>query len=187
MQVDIDDVKELVGSQMQDSVKHLKEELLKIRTGKASPAMLGGVMVSYYGVPTPLSQVANVTAVDARTIAIQPWDKSIINLIEKAIIESNLGYNPMNDGEFIRIPIPPLTEERRKILVKQAKALGEDSKVSIRNARKEGLDIVKKAVKEGYPEDAGKRVEGQVEDLVKKYYDEVDQLITLKEKDILTI
>lgn len=187
MQTDIEDVIDLLNSQMDDSIEHLKAELLKIRTGKALPAMVSGVMVSYYGAPTPLTQVANVTAVDSRTLAIQPWDKSIINQIEKAIIEANLGYNPMNDGEFIRIPVPPLTEERRKLLVKQAKSLGEECKVSIRNARKDGMDIVKKAVKDGFPEDAGKRIDNDIEALVKKYYENVDQLIVLKEKDILTI
>ncbi|WP_236975433.1 ribosome recycling factor [Membranihabitans maritimus] len=187
MQADTDSVLNVSKSQMDDSIKHLKDELLKIRTGKAYPSMVNSVMVSYYGAPTPLNQVANVTAVDSRTLAIQPWDKSIIDDIEKAIIESNLGYNPMNDGEFIRIPVPPLTEERRKTLVKQAKALGEDTKVSIRSTRKEALDVVKKATKDGFPEDAGKRLESKIDDLVKKYYESVDNHIDAKEKDILTI
>lgn len=177
----------LTESKMEDSINHLKSELVKVRTGKANPGMIEGVMVNYYGVPTPINQVANIAVADSRTLSIQPWDKSIINDIERAIIEANLGYNPMNDGEFVRIPVPPLTEERRKVLVKQAKALGEDTKVSIRNVRKDAMDAVKKEVKDGYPEDAGKRLENSIDELVKSYYIRIDEYIEIKEKDILTI
>lgn len=187
MEITMENLLKLTESRMNDSIVHLKGELLKVRTGKANPGMIEGVMVSYYGVPTPINQVANIAVADARTLSIQPWDKSIMNDVERAIIESNLGYNPMNDGEFIRIPVPPLTEERRKSLVKQAKALGEDTKVSIRNVRKDAMDAVKKEVKDGYPEDAGKRLENSVDDLVKSFYTKVDELIEVKEKDIMTI
>ncbi len=172
---------------MGDTLNHLKSELVKVRTGKANPGMIEGVMVNYYGAPTPINQVANIAVADSRTLSIQPWDKSIINDVERAIIESNLGYNPMNDGDFIRIPVPPLTEERRKDLVKQAKVFGEDSKVSIRNVRKDAMDAVKKEVKDGYPEDAGKRLEDEVDDLVKSYYTRIDDFIDAKEKDIMKI
>lgn len=187
MEVTMENLKKVTESRMSDSINHLQSELLKVRTGKANPGMIEGVMVNYYGVPTPINQVANIAVADARTLTIQAWDKKIINDIERAIIESNLGYNPMNDGEFIRIPVPPLTEERRKILVKQAKALGEDTKVSIRNVRKDAMDTIKKEVKDGYPEDAGKRLEASIDDLVKAFYQKVDEYIQAKERDIMTI
>ncbi len=172
---------------MDDTIIHLRSELIKVRTGKANPGMIEGVMVNYYGTPTPINQLANISISDARTLSIQPWDKKVINDIERAILEANLGYNPMNDGEFIRIPVPPLTEERRKLLVKQAKGLGEDAKVSIRNVRKDSMDVVKKGVKDGYPEDAGKRLENSIDDLVKVFYTSIDDHIEVKEKDIMTI
>lgn len=172
---------------MEDTLRHLRSELLKIRTGKAYPEMVRGIMVNYYGVPTPIEQVSNIAAADSRTLSIQPWDKGVIKEIEKAIIEANLGFNPMNDGEFIRIPIPPLTEERRKDLVRQAKAQGEDSKVSIRSSRKEAMDQIKQGVKEGLSEDQGKRLEDKVEDIVKSFYKQIDQMIEVKQEDIMTI
>ena len=172
---------------MEDAMEHLSKELIKIRTGKASPAMLGGLMVEYYGTPTPLTQVANVNAVDAKTLSIQPWEKSMLGNIEQSIFAANLGLTPMNDGEFIRITIPALTEERRLQLVKQSKALGEEAKVSLRNARHKMMDFIKTEVKEGYPEDMGKRKEGEVDTLVKTFYERVDALISAKEKDIMTV
>lgn len=187
MEVSMENLNQVTESKMSDSINHLKSELVKVRTGKANPGMIEGVMVNYYGVPTPINQVANIAVADARTLSIQPWDKKIINDIERAIVEANLGYNPMNDGEFIRIPVPPLTEERRKILVKQAKALGEDTKVSIRNVRKDAMDAIKKEVKDGYPEDAGKRLENAIDELVKSFYQTIDDYIDAKEKDIMTI
>lgn len=183
----MDNLESSIKQMMEDTLRHLKSELLKVRTGKAYPEMVQGVMVSYYGVPTPIEQVANLTVADSRTLAIQPWDKSVINDIERAIIEANLGFNPMNDGEFIRIPVPMLTEERRKNLVKQVKGYGEDAKVSIRSARKDAMDQIKQEVKDGYPEDAGKRKEGKVEELVKNYYEQIDSLVEVKQKDIMTI
>lgn len=172
---------------MEDTMEHLRSELLKIRTGKAYPEMVRGIMVSYYGVPTPIEQVSNISATDSRTLSIQPWDKGVIKDIEKAIIEANLGFNPMNDGDLIRIPVPPLTEERRKELVRQAKAQGEDGKVSIRSARKEAMDCIKQGVKDGMSEDEGKRMEDQVEDLVKSFYKQIDRMIEVKQDDIMTI
>ena len=169
------------------SIIHLKQELAKIRAGKASPAMLSSIKVDYYGSSTPLSQVANVGTADSRTLTIQPWEKNMLGVIEKAIFEANLGLTPMNDGEFVRINIPPLTEERRILLVKQSKNLSEDSKVAIRSIRHKMIVFIKKEVKTGYPEDAGIRREEEVEQLVKKYYSEVDQLLEAKEKDIMTV
>ena len=172
---------------MDEALEHLARELTKIRTGKASTQMLDGIMVDYYGNPTPISQVANLNAVDSKTITIQPWDKSALGGIEQAIFAANLGLTPMNDGEFIRISIPPLTEERRIDLVKQSKSLGEETKVSIRNTRHKIVDFVRKEVKEGYPEDAGKRKEKEAQELTDKYTHKVDDLIVAKEKDIMTV
>lgn len=172
---------------MQKSIDHLTDELTKIRAGKASPAMLSSIMVDYYGSPTPLSQVANVNTPDSRTISIQPWEKSMLAEIEKAIFQANLGLTPMNDGEMVRISIPPLTQERRKDLVKQCKGLGEDAKVSLRNERHKLMDAIKKEVKSGYPEDAGKRREDEVDGMVKGYGKSVDDVIDAKEADIMTV
>lgn len=172
---------------MDHAIEHLSNELVKVRTGKASPAMLGGLMVSYYGNPTPLSQVANVSASDSRTLNIQPWEKSMLAHIEKAIFEANLGVTPNNDGEVVRISIPPLTEERRKEMVKKAKSLGEEAKISVRNARHKALDGFKKAVKDGYPEDLGKKKEVEIQDMVNQFTKKIDHLLEVKEKDIMTV
>ncbi|MCB0654813.1 MAG: ribosome recycling factor [Saprospiraceae bacterium] len=169
------------------SIEHLQRELSKIRTGKANASILEGVLVEYYGSPVPINQVANVTATDSRTITIQPWERKIIADIERSIFEANLGVTPQNDGEVIRLSIPPLTEERRKDLVKQAKALAEETRVGVRNERHKILDLIKKEVKNGYAEDAGKRLEGKVQDLVNEYNDKVQQILDVKEKDIMTI
>lgn len=174
-------------SDMNDAIDHLQRELLKVRTGKASPSMLSGVLVDYYGAKTPLAQVANVSASDARTINIQPWEKSMLAVIEKAIFEANLGITPMNDGETVRLSIPPLTEDRRRDLVKQCKALGEDGKVSLRNTRHKLMDYIKKEVKDGYPEDAGKKKEDEVQNLVNSFGKRIDEIIASKEKDIMTV
>lgn len=172
---------------MQKSLDHFGSELAKVRAGKASPAMLSGVMVDYYGSPTPLAQVANVGTPDSRTISIQPWEKSMLAEIEKAIFQANLGVTPMNDGEMVRISVPPLTQERRKDLVKQCKSLSEDAKVSIRNERHKLMDAIKKEVKNGYPEDAGKKREGEVDASVKKYSELVEKTLQAKEADIMTV
>ncbi len=169
------------------AIEYLKKELVKIRAGKADIHMLDGIMVDYYGNSTPLNQVSNVNTPDARTISIQPWEKSMIPVIEKAIIEANLGFNPENNGEQIRIFIPPLSEERRQQLVKQVKHEGEQSKIAIRNIRREIMETLKKMKKEGLPEDLEKRKEEELEDMVKKYIEEVEKILEKKEKDILTI
>ncbi|MFT4535978.1 MAG: ribosome recycling factor [Saprospiraceae bacterium] len=174
-------------AEMDKALDHLKSELSKIRAGKASPAMLNGIMVNYYGNPTPLSQVANLGTPDSRTISIQPWEKNMLGPIEKSIFEANLGLTPMNDGEFVRIIIPPLTEERRKQMAKQSKGYGEDAKVSLRNARHKMLDFIKIEVKEGFPEDAGKRKEDEVQSMVTSYSKSVDSIIDAKEVDIMTV
>ena len=140
---------DILNESMESKLDHLNKELGKIRTGKASPSMLNGIMVDYYGSATPLNQVANVSASDSKTLSIQPWEKSMLGPIEKAIFEANLGFTPMNDGEMVRITLPPLTEERRRDLVKMAKASGEDTKVSMRSARQKAMDAVKSAVKNG--------------------------------------
>ena len=172
---------------MDEAIEHLERELIKIRAGKASASMLSGIMVDYYGSPTPLNQVANVSTPDSKTLSIAPWEKTMIGPIEKSIFEANLGLTPQNNGESIMITVPALTEERRKQLVKMAKSLGEDTKVSMRNARHKMMDFIKKAVKDGYPEDAGKRQEDTVEQEVKKYGEKVNKLIEKKEVDIMTV
>ena len=187
MDQDLDVILELGKEAMAHSLEHLQSELSKVRAGKASTAMLKGVMVNYYGSPTPLSQVANLNTPDSRTISIQPWEKSILGDIEKAIFEANLGVTPMNDGEFVRISVPPLTQERRKDLVKQCKGMGEDTKVSLRNERHKLMDAIKKEVKNGYPEDAGKKKEAAVQTMTNDFGAKVDKLIQAKEADILTV
>lgn len=187
MQEDVDLLLEISKDSMNQAIDHLKHELSKIRAGKASTAMLDGIKVEYYGTPTALGQVANVSTADAKTLVIQPWEKSMLGPIEKAIFEANLGLTPMNDGEMVRINIPPLTEERRKALAKSAKSLGEDAKISLRSARHKAMDGVKKAVKDGYPEDAGKKREGEIQDMTNNYGKKVDALLEAKEKDIMTV
>lgn len=185
-----EDVRQYVAiakSDMEHSITHLEQELVKVRAGKASPAMLDGLMVEYYGTPTPLNQVANMSTSDARTIVIQPWEKKMLAAIERAIFEANLGITPQNDGEVVRLGIPPLTEERRKDMAKKVKAIGEDTKVGIRNHRRDAMEQVKKAVKNGFPEDAGKQLEAQIEELTKKFIEEVDKVLAAKEKDIMTV
>ncbi|MDF1698975.1 MAG: ribosome recycling factor [Saprospiraceae bacterium] len=174
-------------AEMDKTIDHLRAELIKIRAGKASPSMLSGIMVEYYGNPTPLTQVANLGTPDSRTISIQPWEKSMLGPIEKSIFEANLGLTPMNDGEFVRITIPPLTEERRKQMVKHAKSLCEDAKVSLRSSRHKMIDFIKTEVKDGYPEDAGKKREVEVQDMVTNYGKNIDQILQAKEKDIMTV
>jgi len=172
---------------MEKSINHLLQELSKVRAGKASPDMISGVMVDYYGTPTPLKQVANVTATDSKTLSIQPWEKTMLAPIEQAIFQANLGLTPMNDGEFVRINIPPLTEERRRDLVKRVKSLGEDAKISLRSVRREGMDGVKSAVKDGYPEDAGKKKEEEVQNMTNSFSKKVDELLNAKEKEVMTV
>jgi ribosome recycling factor len=172
---------------MEKAIEHLNHELIKLRTGKASTAMLQDILVEYYGAPTPLSQVANVQISDARTIVIQPWERNLLGPIERVLINSNLGITPANDGEIIRLMVPPLTEERRKELVKKAKHAGEESKVGVRNMRHKALDQIKKAVKDGVPEDLGKRKETELQDMVNKHIEQIDKILATKEKEIMTV
>ncbi|MBI5218522.1 MAG: ribosome recycling factor [Bacteroidia bacterium] len=172
---------------MNNALVHLDNELVKIRAGKANPHMLDGITVDYYGVMSPLSQVSNISTPDARTIFIQPWDKSIIEPIEKAIQKANLGFNPVNNGEVIRIAVPPLTEERRKQLVKQVKTEGEAAKVSIRNVRRDTNEELKTLKKEGIPEDEIKKGEEEVQKLTDGFIKKVDELLEKKEKEIMTV
>ncbi|BDS14581.1 ribosome recycling factor [Aureispira anguillae] len=178
---------ETAEESMQGSIEHFKKEVSRIRSGKATPAMFDGVRVDYYGSQTPLAQVANIKAQDGRTLIIAPWEKSMLQAIEQAIFQANMGVTPQNDGEIIRIVLPMLTEERRKDLIKQAHVLVENAKVSIRNARRDVMNEIKKAVKDGYPEDAGKTKEAVVQDLTNKYSNVVEQLMKRKEEDIMTI
>jgi len=172
---------------MQNAINHLKKQFANIRAGKASPSMLGSVMVDYYGSQTPLAQVANVNTPDGRTISIQPWEKAMIQEIEKAIMNANLGFNPMNNGESVIINVPPLTEERRRDLVKQAKAEAEDAKVGVRNDRKSANNDIKKLEKDGLAEDLCRNAEVDVQDLTDKYIKKIDELLAVKEKEILTV
>lgn len=173
--------------QMQNALNHLENELAKIRAGKANPKILNDVLVDYYGSPTPLSQVANIAVPDPRTITVQPWEKNMLGPIQKAIMVANLGFNPDNNGEIVRINVPALTEERRKDLVKQSKGVGETAKVSIRNARRDAIDTFKKMVKDGLPEDAAKDAEAEVQKMTDSFNKKVDDILIQKEKDIMTI
>lgn len=169
---------------MDSAIAHLEKMLIKIRAGKASPVMLSSVMVEYYGSPTPLAQVANVNTPDARTISVQPWEKNMLQEIEKAIMNANLGFNPMNNGDFVIINVPPLTEERRRDLAKQAKAEAEDAKIGVRNARQEankeirGLDV---------SEDLQKNAEADVQALTDKYIKKIDAIFDVKEAEIMKV
>lgn len=172
---------------MINSMAHLEEELLKIRAGKASTAMLDGVMVEYYGTMTKLTQVANVNTPDAKTIRVQPWEKNMLEAIEKAITYANLGLNPQNNGEVIMIAVPPLTEERRRELVKRTKVEAEDARVSLRNARKDANDEIKKLQKDGLSEDLAKDAEAEIQKLTDTFNKKIDTELSRKEQDIMTI
>lgn len=173
--------------EMDATLEHLSTRLLQIRTGKASPAMLDSVKVVYYGTPTPLQQVANISSSDSKTLVIQPWEKSIISDIEKAIFEANLGLTPQNDGEVIHINIPPLTENRRKEYVKQVKAMGEDAKISLRSARHKAMEAVKKAKADGLPEDNARSQEEHIDKTTKQYGGKVDEIVAAKEEQLMTL
>lgn len=184
------DTKSILGEasdRMQKAVGFLEDALMNIRAGKASTNILNGVFVDYYGSQTPVSGVASVTVPDARTILIQPWDKNMIRPIEKAILDSNIGLTPSNNGETIRLTIPPLTEERRKELVKQVKGVGENARISLRNARRDAVEAFKKAQKEGMPEDEAKDGETQAQKLLEKFSKQLDALMEAKEKEIMTV
>lgn len=182
------EIVDAMSQKMQDAVAYLEEDLKNYRVGKASPAILNPVMVDYYGTATPLSQVASITTPDAKTIAIQPWERSMIAKIEKAILDANVGLTPSNNGEIIRCMVPALTEDRRRELIKKAKAQGETTKVTIRNSRRDGIDLLKKAQKnDGLSEDGEKEGEDELQKATDKFVKQVDELIAAKEKDILTV
>ena len=184
------DTKTILGEatdRMQRAIDHLEEELLNIRAGKASVNVLNGVMVDYNGSQTPVSGVASVTVPDAKTVLIQPWDKNMIRMIEKAIIDSNIGLTPSNNGEQIRLSIPPLTEERRREIVKSVRAEAETARISLRNARRDAVEAFKKAQKEGMSEDESKDGEAQSQKLLEKFSKTVDTAVEKKEKEVMTV
>jgi ribosome recycling factor len=179
----IDDAEE----SMKKAIAHLESELTKIRAGKANPQMLDGITVDYYGSPMPIAQVGNISIMDARTIAIQPWEKNMLQPIERAIINSNIGLNPQNDGNIIRLFLPPLTEERRRELVKRCMGEGEQGKVSVRSIRREAIEEIKKLQKNGLSEDAAKDAEADIQQLTDKFIAHVDKHLVAKEKDIMSV
>ncbi len=185
--INIQTLKKEVEEKMQASLEYLEETFSRIRAGRANIRILDGVMVEYYGTMTPLSNTATVSTPDAKSIVIQPWEKSMLKPIEKALMNSDVGITPENNGDVIRLGIPPLTEDRRKQLVKQIKSEAEDAKISIRNFRREGIDIIKKAVKDGFPEDSGKNAEDSFQKLHDKYIKLIDDAFEVKEKEVLTI
>jgi len=172
---------------MKKAIDHLEAELLKIRAGKANPVMLDGIMVDYYGNPTAINQVANVSAMDARTLSVQPWEKNMLQPIERAIIAANIGINPQNDGNIIRLYLPPLTEERRKELVKRCNGEGEQAKIAVRNIRREAIEKIKKLQKEGLSEDAEKDAEKEMQEITDSFIVTVEKHLALKDKEIMAI
>ncbi len=178
---------EMAQEKMDKAIKHLEDELVHVRAGKASPAILDGITVDYYGAVTPLSQVSNIGTPDPKTIVIQPWEKTMLSVIEKAILYANIGLTPMNNGEIIRLIIPPLTEERRRNLVKQVKTMGENTKVSIRNARRDANEELKKFLKEGLPEDVEIELQEKIQGLTDNYIRKIDTIVSVKEKEIMTV
>jgi ribosome recycling factor len=188
--MDLDEISliiDIAEEKMDGAISHLQDVLTKLRTGKASPDILKGIMVTYYGAPTPLHQVANISTGDARTLLIQPWEKKTLGAIEKGLFEAQLGMTPQNDGQVIRLVIPPVTEESRKLLAKKARHSGEESKVGVRAARQKAMDELKKAVKAGFSEDLGKKEEAKVDALTKSYIDKVERYVDAKEREIMTV
>jgi ribosome recycling factor len=185
-----EDVSQIVSSaedHMQKAIAHLEAELIKIRAGKATPQVVDGIVVDYYGSPTPINQVGNISVMDARTLTIQPWEKNMLQPIERAIIAANIGINPQNDGNQIRLFLPPLTEERRRELVKKCQGEGEHSKVAIRNIRRDAIEHIKKLQKNGLSEDIAKDTETNVQDLTNKFITAVDKHLASKEKEIMSV
>lgn len=186
-----DRAKEIVSgteSKMKDAIAFLEEDLKTYRVGKANPAVFNPILVDYYGTPTPLAQISSISAPDAKTLVIQPWEKTLINKIEKAIMDANIGLTPQNNGELIRCTVPALTEERRKELIKKAKAAGENSKIVVRNARRDGVDALKKAQKnEGLSEDTQKEAEAEIQKITDKNVKSIDDIVAAKEKEIMTV
>lgn len=184
---DIKSIQQHAEEHMKKAIDHLEVELIKIRAGKANPQMIDGITVDYYGSPMPLNQVSNVSVMDARTLSIQPWEKNMLQPIEKAIIAANIGINPQSDGNIIRLFLPPLTEERRRELVKKCHGEGEHSKVAIRNIRRDAIEHIKKLQKNGLSEDATKDAEAIVQTLTDKFIAAVDKHLTSKEKEIMSV
>ena len=174
-------------STMKRAITHLETELIKIRAGKANPNMLDGIVADYYGSPTPIAQIANISVLDVRTISVQPWEKKMLQPIERAIIASNIGISPQNDGNSIRLFLPPLTEERRRELVKRCNGEGENGKVSIRNIRHDGIEQIKKLQKNGLSEDAAKDAESDVQDITNRYIALIEKHLEAKEKEIMVV
>jgi ribosome recycling factor len=172
---------------MKKALTHLETELVKVRAGKANPNMLDGIVVDYYGNPTPIGQVGNISVLDARTLSIQPWEKNMLQPMEKAIMASNIGITPQNDGMNIRLFMPPLTEERRKELVKRSNAEGEQSKVAVRSIRREAIEGIKKLQKDGLSEDAGKDAEKEIQNTTDKYISAIEKTLASKEKEIMAV
>jgi ribosome recycling factor len=172
---------------MKKAIGHLEAELVKIRAGKANPQMLDGIIVDYYGSPMPINQVANISAMDARTLSIQPWEKNMLQPIERAIIAANIGLNPQNDGNLIRLFLPPLTEERRKELVKRCQGEGEHSKVAVRNIRRDAIEGIKKLQKNGLSEDAAKDAEAGMQQVTDKFIAVIEKHLSSKEKEIMSV
>lgn len=184
---DINTILEETSATMNKAIAHLESELTKIRAGKANPGMLEGIMVDYYGNPTPLNQVANISVLDARTISLQPWEKSMLQPIERGIMAANIGITPQNDGVNIRLFLPPLTEERRRELVKKCNGEGENAKISVRNIRRDAIEQIKKLQKDGTSEDACKDAEKNVQDTTDKFIALVDKHLAAKEKEIMAV
>ena len=184
---DIKSIQSHAEDQMKKAIEHLEVELVKIRAGKANPQMVDGITVDYYGSPMQLNQVSNISVMDARTLSIQPWEKNMLQPIEKALIAANIGIHPQNDGNIIRLFLPPLTEERRKDLVKKCHGEGEHSKVAIRNIRRDAIEHIKKLQKNGLSEDATKDAEANVQGLTDKFITTVDKHLSLKEKEIMVV
>lgn len=178
---------EMAEDSMKKAISHLESELVKIRAGKANPQMLDGITVDYYGSPTPLNQIGNVSVADARTITVQPWEKNMLQPIERAIINSNIGINPQNDGVIIRLFLPPLTEERRRELVKRCLAEGESAKVAVRNIRRDAIESIKKFQKSGLSEDEAKDAEADVQELTNRQIAQIDKHLAQKEKEIMAV
>jgi ribosome recycling factor len=186
----VEDIASIIATaddHMKKAITHLETELVKIRAGKANPQMLDGIVVDYYGSPMPINQVANISVMDARTLSIQPWEKNMLQPIERAIIAANIGINPQNDGSFIRLFLPPLTEERRKELVKKCQAEGEHSKVAIRNIRRDAIEHIKRLQKNGLSEDAAKDAEANVQQVTDKFITGVEKHLAGKEKEIMAV
>lgn len=187
MAEDISQIVAAADDHMKKAITHLETELIKIRAGKATPQILDGIVVDYYGSPTPINQVGNINVMDARTLSIQPWEKNMLQPIERAIIAANIGINPQNDGSQIRLFLPPLTEERRRELVKKCQGEGEHSRVAIRNIRRDALEHIKRLQKNGLSEDIAKDAETNVQNITDRFITTVDKHLTSKEKEIMSV